>query len=93
MAIAMAQFAQSEPARRLSEARRLALSQDVIDLYFGDQAQAYRSELEPAIRSLAGKDVALLLGEGPEGVKLDEMGILVRRDHAIQQVARDLASK
>jgi len=93
MATAMAQFAQSEPARQLSETRRIALSQDLIDIYFGDRAEAYRSELEPAIRSLSGNDVALLLKEGPEGVKLGEMGILVRRDHAIQQAARDLASK
>jgi hypothetical protein len=93
MATAMAQLARSGLAKRLSEARRLALAQDLIDLYLGDQAQAYRYELEPAIRSLSGDDVALLLREGPEGVKLDEMGILVRRDHAVQQAARDLASK
>jgi hypothetical protein len=88
MATAMAQLAQSEPARRLSEGRRIALSQDLIDVYFGEEAASYRSELEPAIRSLSGSDVALLLREGPEGVRLNEMGILVRREQVIQQVTR-----
>jgi len=93
MATALAQFAQSEPAQRLSADHRIALSQDLIDEYFSEEAIAFRPELVPAIHSLSGGDVSLLLTDGAQGVKLDEMGVMVRREQAIKQMVHDLGTQ
>jgi hypothetical protein len=88
---AMAQAAQSKMARELSDDRRNAFSADLIDVYFEPESAEYRSDLKRGIEALSGNDVGLVLSEGVEGVKQNELGILVRHEQATKQALDELA--
>jgi hypothetical protein len=92
----MAQFSQSspgvpsEPVKNLSEDRRTALCQDLIDAYFQAGNESYRKELVGGVEATCGHDAAVVLTKTANGVKTSDLKILVEGDEAMKEALNKL---
>jgi hypothetical protein len=92
----MSQFAQSspgtpsEPVKNMSEDRRSALCQDLIDAYFKSGNESYRRELVGGVEATCGHDAAVVLTKTANGIQPGELKILVENDQAMKDAINNL---
>ena len=85
LATALARAARTELAARLEGEERHALGADLIDVTMEAGSEPYRHELRAGVEALVGRDVAVLLRDGVDRVRWNDLGAFQEANDAVQQ--------